>query len=249
MSQNPLQNTLQDLGFTDKESAVYLSALELGQASLLEISRHCKVKRSTVYELVPSLEARGLLKRTKYGKRFQYLAENPKTISGLLKEREKRFEEVLPQFMTLFNSQENRPKVFFYQGVEEIQEMYEDTLRAGVPLMNYTSIIDLYQYLNRDWVDRYIERRVKNHIPTRIIAIDSPEAREWAEAAPEELRQIRLVPKGEYDFSADVHVYADKVIITTFKSGLFGLRIEDGNIAQMQKMAFELMWQAAGLVQ
>jgi HTH-type transcriptional regulator, sugar sensing transcriptional regulator len=244
MSSSAITAILSDLGLTDKEVSVYISTLELGPASLLEISRHCKVKRSTVYEVVPDLEARGLLRRTKYGKRFRYLAEDPRTISGLLDERRKRFEEALPQFMALYNAQDKRPKVFFYQGAEELRAMYDDTLRAGTALMNYTSISNLYEYLTRDWVDGYIARRVKYGIPTRIVAVDSPEAREWASDATEDLRQIRLVPAPDMPFSADVHIYGNKVIVATFQGGLFGLLIEDENIARMQAMMFELMWGA-----
>lgn len=237
-----LSTLLGDFGFNEKEAGIYISTLELGQATILEISRHSRIKRSTVYELVPELEAKGLLKRTKQGKRYKYLAENPKTISGVLKEREKRFAEALPQFMTLFNAREHRPKVFFYEGATEVQAMYEDTLKESQPIMNYTSIIDLYSSLSRKWVDNYIRRRIEKGIPTRIIALDSPEAREWQRSAKDSLREIKLVPRGPYNFSADVHIYGNKVIITTFKSGPFGLLIEDENIAQMQKMTFELMW-------
>lgn len=244
MKNTQLSNLLRDLGFQEKEAEIYLSALELGRTTILEISKHSGIKRSTVYELLPELESKGLLKRTKEGKKFYFIAENPKLVSEVIHQKEKRFEEALPEFMALFNSEIDRPKVFFYQGVEEVQRMYEDTLREGKPLLNYTSIINLYQYLKRSWVDNYIKRRTQLGISTRIIAVDSPEAREWAQDARSELREIKLVPNTG-NFSADVHIYGDKVIITTYKNNIFGLLIEDANIAAMQRMAFELMWQAA----
>lgn len=240
-----LTEQLTEAGLNEKEAEVYLSALELGRSSILEIAQHSKVKRSTVYEIIPVLENRGLIKRTKIGKKDYFVGENPKTVLTIIKEKEKRFHEALPQLMSLFNAQEKRPKVYFYQGPEELKQMYEDTLRERKPLLNYTSIINLYQYLPREWVDDYIKRRIALRIKTRLIALDSPESREWAKTAKEELREVRLIPRENYDFSADVHIYGNKVIVTTYKSGLFGLLIEDENIAQMQRIAFELMWEGA----
>lgn len=240
-----LDNLLTSAGFTDKEAAVFLSALELGRASILDIARHSNVKRSTVYEIVDILEDKGYIIKTKHGKKHYFVAENPKAVLRSLKEREQRFHEALPQLMSLFNAQEKRPKVYFYQGPDEIRQLYEDTIREGKPLLNYTSIINLYQYLEKAWVDDYIRRRVKLGIHSKIIVIDSPEAREWQKTAKEELRQMRLIPRENYKFSADVHIYANKVIVTTYKSGLFGILIEDENIAQMMRAGFELMWKGA----
>lgn len=241
-----LTEQLTEAGLAEKEAEVYLSALELGKSSILEIAQHSKIKRSTVYEIIPVLENRGLIKRTKSGKKDYFVAENPKTVLTIIKEKEKRFQESLPQLMSLFNAQEKRPKVYFYQGPEEIRQLYEDTLREGKSLLNYTSIINLYQYLEKAWVDDYIRRRVKLGIRSRIIVIDSPEARGWQKTAKKELRQMRLIPRENYKFSADVHIYGNKVIVTTYKSGLFGILIEDENIAQMMRVGFELMWQGAG---
>ena len=240
-----LDNLLSNAGFTEKEAAVYLSALELGRASILDIARHSNVKRSTVYEIIDILEDKGYIKKTKQGKKHYFVAESPKTVLGMIKEKEARFQEALPQLMSLFNAQEKRPKVYFFQGESEIRQMYEETVREGKPILNYTSVIELYQYLDKDWVDDYIKRRVAAKIPSRIIVLESPESIDWAESAASELREVRLIPKKDYNFSADVHIFGNKVIVATYRSGLFGILIEDENIAQMQRVAFELMWLGA----
>jgi len=237
-----LINLLINAGLNEKEAAVYLTCLELGASSILNMAEHSKIKRSTVYEIIPSLEEKGLIKKTKKGKKYLFLAENPKTVLIMLKEREKRFTEALPEMMSLFNAQENRPKVFFYQGKDEVRALYEDTIREKKSILNYTSILNLYKYLDKAWVDDYIERRVKSQISTKIIAWESVEAHEWQKTADTALREMRLVKANNLDFSADVHIYGDKVIITTYRKDIFSILIEDSNIAAMQRHAFELMW-------
>lgn len=239
-----LESILEQSGLLDKEARVYLATLELGKASILRIAEQSKVKRSTVYEIIPILEKRGMITKTKDGKKNIYVAESPKTVLALLKEREARFQEAMPEMMSIYNAQENKPKVFFYEGKDEVQNMYMDTIREGKPIFNYTSIINLYQFLDESWVRDYIKQRTAARVKTRIIAVDSPEAREWAKNAQGELRQIKLIKAERVNFSADVQIYGNKVIITTYKKNIFGLMIEDDNVAALQKMAFELMWQA-----
>jgi len=241
---NNLENLLELSGLNDKESRVYLAALELGKASILRIARQSKVKRSTVYEIIPQLEKQGLIVKTKDGKKSIYVAESPKTVLTLLKERERCFTEALPEMMSIYKTQENRPKVYFYEGKDEVQQMYMDTIREGKPISNYTSIKNLYSYLDRAWVQEYIRTRVAKGVPTRIIAIDSPEAREWEENASEELREIKMLGQNQVDFAADVQIYGNKVIISTYKKNIFGLLIEDDNIAAIQRLVFETMWSA-----
>lgn len=237
-----LKNLLEDSGLNEKEALVYLSSLELGEASILKIAQHSKIKRSTVYEIIPLLEQKGLIKTTKRGRKNYFVAENPKTVSKIIEEKEKRFKESLPELLALFNAQENKPKVFFYSGKEEVQHMYGDTLREGKNIQNFTSIINLYQYLDRKWVEDYIAERVKQNIKTNIIAVDSPEAREWRDHSKEELRDIKLIQKDNFHYSGDIQIYGNKVIITTYKNNIFGLLIEDENIAALLRLSFKIMW-------
>lgn len=118
---NNLENLLELSGLSDKEARVYLATLELGKTSILHIAEQSKVKRSTVYEIVPQLEKHGLIVKTKDGKKNIYVAESPKTVLSILKEREKRFQEALPEMMGLYNTQENRPRVYFYEGKDEVR--------------------------------------------------------------------------------------------------------------------------------
>lgn len=237
-----LQNLLEQAGLNEKEAAIYLSALELGQTTILEISKHSKIKRPTVYEIIPTLEQRGLIKASRVGKKNCFVAEDPKTVIKMFQEKEARYKEALPELSAIFNAQEDKPKVFFYHGKEEVQIMYEDTLRQNKPIYNFTSIINLYSYLDKDWVQRYVDARVKQKLVTKIIALDSPESREWEQTSKEELRQIKLIPKGEFNYSGDIHIYGNKAIITTYKKNLLGIMIEDENIVQMLRNMFEIIW-------
>ena len=46
---------IQTLGLSEHEAAVYLAALELGEANIQEISRKSGVKRTSIYNFIDTL--------------------------------------------------------------------------------------------------------------------------------------------------------------------------------------------------
>jgi sugar-specific transcriptional regulator TrmB len=237
-----VKKLLSESGLSKKEIEIYLSVLELGQATILQIADKSKIKRPTIYDLVPLLINKGFVTELQKGKKTFYQAQNPNIALAILKKRTSIFEASMPELMAIFNSPENKPKVQYYQGPAEIQRMYEDTLKEGLPISNLTSISGLFQHLDKDWVKKYIKARIEKNITTKIIAVDSKEARVWEETAEKELREIKLIQKENCNFSADMHIYGNKIIIATYQDDLFGLIIEDANIASLQRMSFELLW-------
>jgi sugar-specific transcriptional regulator TrmB len=55
---------LTKLGLSEKEAKVYIAGLELGKATILELSKKAEVKRGTCYEIVMNLSNLGLFKKT-----------------------------------------------------------------------------------------------------------------------------------------------------------------------------------------
>lgn len=246
MKDKLLTITLRNMGLKETEAAVYLSALKQGYSTVLTLAEETGVKRGTVYEITSRLIDRGLIKITKKEGHRYLIAEDPRALSAKFNEYTKEFDKNLSQFLALQNQNEIKPKITYYEGEDEIWQIYEDTLIKGQPILSFTSVIGIYNLLDSQRIEDYIRRRTEKKIPIQIIALDSPEAREWAKRGKEEFREVRLIPKEQYDFSADVEIYGDKVATISFKEKIFGVVIESAQISQMQRMAFELMWQGAG---
>ena len=68
---------IQTLGLSEQEVAVYLAALELGEAHIQDISRKSGVKRTSIYNFIDALKERQLLSEIKKGKRKLYSAVSP----------------------------------------------------------------------------------------------------------------------------------------------------------------------------
>src|SRR3990167_237510 len=120
---------MQPLGLSEQEVAVYLAALELGEANIQEISRKSGVKRTSIYNFIDTLKARQLLSEIKKGKRKLYSAVSPHHLVDEQKSKVASVERLIPQLLAIQNSVRNKPRVSFYEGIEGIKEIYAMTLR------------------------------------------------------------------------------------------------------------------------
>ena len=93
-----LTTILQNLGLNEKEAKVYLACLELGSATVQEVSDKAGVKRTSVYNFLEDMKARGFITEVKHGKKILLTAEDPRVLLKKADEQKKQFEEMLPEF-------------------------------------------------------------------------------------------------------------------------------------------------------
>ena len=64
---------LKNLGLDEKEIKVYLACLQLGSATVQDLSVKSGVKRTNIYNFIDDMKQRGLLSETKIGKRILFV--------------------------------------------------------------------------------------------------------------------------------------------------------------------------------
>lgn len=245
-----LTNALTKIGLSEKQARVYLACLELGGARVSQISRKAKVERTTCYHLLDDLITLGLIVISKQKKAGFFIAEDPRGIEEKTKERLGLIKDILPELQAIHNVLPQKPRIRFYEGWENTRSIYEDTLKSSRPgdtILSLTSLDDYFDFVPREWLASYIAHRVEKGIKIKILTPASAMAKEYQKNERRQLREIKEAPRKNWDFRADIQIYNNKVGIISFKENLMGVLIESPEIAQMFKMAFELMWQGANL--
>ncbi len=240
-----IKEVIKNIGFSNKEAAIYLALLELGTATVQQISQKIGFKRTSLYPILDSLVSNGYISfiEKKHGR--LYFAEPPRKLLAELKTKEKLLKEILPELEAIYNFKKDKPKITFYEGYEAYRRIYDDTLNVprGSEIYEFTSLYDIWRFVPKSYEKEYIKKRLDKKIRIKIIAIDSVEARQWVEKAPYQLREIVLIPRDNKKITAAIEIYGDKVGIISLKENFMGIIIESQQIAQMQKIAFELMWE------
>ncbi|MFA5021844.1 MAG: helix-turn-helix domain-containing protein [Patescibacteria group bacterium] len=244
------QKQLIELGFSPKEASVYLSLLELGPSTTTEIARKAKINRTTGYDILESLTSEGLVYLVGETKIQKYAAENPQKVIKFLENRIKKTEEqlnaahnLLPQLFSIYNTKE-KPRVKFFEGLEEMKEAFEDTLTAKGELLAYAVGNDMYTAFNEKYFSDYFKKRTAKNISVRVIAPDDEGSKKVIANDAAELRTSRLVPKDKFYFSVETNIYNNKILIVSWKEK-FAVIIESEEISDAQRKIFELAWLGA----
>ena len=242
------QQQLIHLGLSDKEALVYLALLSVGSGTVTEISQQAGIKRTTGYPIIDQLVAKGLATISGKEPTQEYVAEPPRKIALFLEKQAKTLAEkaayadTFAHELSTVHNVAGRPKVRFYEGAEGIQEIYEDTLTADSKegILAYAHVEDVHQTLPH-YFPKYYQRRAANNIPIKAIFTDTPAARSIARHDKEEKRTSLFVDVNEYNFTPEINIYNNKVMIASWREKL-GITIESHEIADAMKKIFKLAW-------
>lgn len=244
-----LTKTLEFIGFSEKEVLVYLALLEIGKGTVTQISRKAGINRPTGYHILASLEAKELVKVSGKEPKQEYVAESPDQIEKiLLKKIEsdqtyiKEARKIIPELKSMHNVID-RPKVLFYEGREGMEKVYEDTLTSTEPIRAYANVENMHMGLP-GYFPEYYKRRAGKGIAIRAIIPDSKTGRERRDLDSKEMRETALVPIGVFNFTPEINIYDDKVMIASWREKL-GVIIKSSEIADAMKKIYELAWAEA----
>lgn len=229
------------LNLTDEEALVYTTTLQLGEASLLEIAEKSGVHRTSIYRFLESLLQRQILIATKKKKRVVYSAADPEQLQEYIQMKAIEFSKLLPDLRAVQNAVKNKPRVQFFEGVEGIKQVYNDTLKVGKSFDGYGDFEFSVKLMGDYFRDYYIPQRIRKGMLWRGILRDSPAAREWAGRDNKDLREARFLPHG--DITTEINIYGNKVALVSFRSNLpFAVVIEDPDVARTQHVAWGALW-------
>lgn len=242
---NP-QIALKQFGLNEKEIKVYLALLELGSASVLNIAKKAKLKRPTAYIILESLLEKGLVSELPRENKTLFVAEEPDLLIKKIKEREKILIQSLPFLKSIYNINEKKPEVRFYEGKDGVETVYDEILNAKKEVIWFGSI----EYINKNFpgqTDKFIKITKERRLKSREIVGDSKADFDYAKKIKSEKNLVRVLPR-DLQFSIDCGLFENKVALVSLDKDFFAVVIESERIYQSIKSLFELAWQAARAV-
>lgn len=254
-----LKNILQKIGLSDKDAEVYLACLELGTQPASVIAKKAGLKRPTTYLILEALLKKGLVSEYTGSNVKFFTAVSPEYLLNYVEKQrreltshQREIEQYLPQFQSLSNPYSLNPKVRFYEGIDGVERVMDDTLT--VKKTEILSFSSMDRWFSREDLKNYIvnygrRRSVEKKIPLRGIVIDSPLARKYLEeeySGDANITQTHWFPKEISVFHNEINIYDNKVAICSLgRHELLGLIIESDEIAESQRSIFELAWKAS----
>jgi HTH-type transcriptional regulator, sugar sensing transcriptional regulator len=234
---------LKEAGLNEKEAQVYLSLLELGETSIQRISEKSGIKRTTLYHIMDDLKNKALVGTTIRKSKKYFSAEDPRLIGKQMEERRKKFENLLPELLSITNLIDKKPKIKYFEGTEGIKEVFRDTLNFPKQETLAWISLDAVKYFDIDWILKtYVPQRVEKKIWQRAIAPNQSYMEKVKIDDQKHLRQTKLIFAEEFPFHVEINLYGNSNIgIMSFEEQI-GIIIESKKIYTTLKSFFELHW-------
>jgi sugar-specific transcriptional regulator TrmB len=230
---------LRSLGLTESEVSTYLTALEKGPSTVLDLAKAAGLSRQAVYVAIDALGERGLMSSTLVGKRSLYSADAPEQLLAYakrheqdLRRRTEELERLLPELKLQVGGE--KPVVRVYEGKEGIRASLADVQRTKPKEAYEIADLDAVRAVMPAEEVEPVRRELKK-IGTKVYGIYS------GKMSDTELKVDRLaLPKELGGFNANITVYEDKVAMITLENKLYSILIESASLANAIRTLFKL---------
>ncbi len=238
-----IQKQLEELGLRESEIRVYLYLLKQGISTPPQIAKGTAIARPNCYKILQSLKEKGLIEEQKKDKRKAYLASDPIALVQTLERRKEAMNKMLPDLRALYTTQKNKPEIRFYDGFEQVKQIFLQTLSAE-EILGIASTKKLFA-LSPKFFDKYLKEIQKRNIIFRdILAYESGE--QSGPKTKEQLKglyELKLLPKKYEEIFTDILIWDDNIALIVLDKPIFGTVLTNKHMARTFRILFELGWQ------
>lgn len=240
-------------GLSSEEAKVYEALLKTGKMRVSKITTETGIKRGMVYKSLESLEKKTLVKKEdEPGKVAVFSPSHPGALRELIERRKHEAESmhaslqgVIGTMSADFNLLSGKPNVQFFEGLDGVKAVLDDSLYAKSEILSYADIEAIQKYIP-DINKWYVEQREKFGLKKRGIVFDTPKARELLSEYHRQITDTKYIATSDFPFHAVMQIYDNKVsCITLSEREIIGVIIESEVITSMHKTIFNFVWQKA----
>lgn len=250
-----IEQVLKGLGLSEKESEVYLQLIKssgIQPASI--IAQKLELNRTTVYKILLKLSKIGLATKTMKHGIICFLAEDPdKNMEKLLIKQKNKldlvsslFIEAIPEIKSMLKEELLTPKVRYYEGLEGVKRVYEDTLIEKEVIYAFENVehmaLEIQDFLWRE----YVPKRTEKGIFAYVITPKNPGNEDFRSKDKKCARETRFIPEKKFPMEIEINVYGKKTAFFSYKhKEMFGVIIESAAIANSMRAIFNFCWNYA----
>ncbi len=244
------EQTLSRAGLSPDQAKLYEILVKHGLLPAGKISSYAGLKRGLTYKILGELEAGGLaVRRDKAGSVAQFEPAHPLKLRDLADQKSRAaadahvaLEGVLNSLVSDFNLSSGKPGVLFYEGLEGIKKVLDDTLISRTEICSYADIEAVMKNIG-PLNNAYVAKREKLGVKRRGILLDTPATREYLKDYHLAVTESRLIRVDAPPFESIMNIYDGKIAYVTLRpERMIGVILADPHIYAMHKYLFEYLW-------
>lgn len=239
-----LETLLVEAKLSKIQAKIYLTGLELGSSTLMELTTRCQLPKTSVYESLESLRERKMLTAVHRGRRHVYTMASPEHMVSILRteaqEQSITIDDIaraLPAFDALRGGA--WPSVVSYEGTEAIYGYFKHIEKIHPA--------EMFEISNMDDIRQWIDEKV---------LLDARKSYQWKPKKTKFLftgtpkhkpsgKENRRMNKAWGNFNGNIALYGNFVSLVTFNKKLTLIIIESKMLADSMRMFFSVVWRAS----
>lgn len=227
---------LSKAGLNKNEIRVYLYLLEQGVSTPPQIARGTHIARTHCYSILRDLSDKALIKKQKKhsSKRYTYFAKSPKALLANLDQKKQALEQIIPELEAFYTVQKNKPKIQFYEGFDQVKDIYEQSLSAK-EIYAIGSTNQLQEKHSQFFTSYQKKLKAKNIIMREVITARSYETGSDTRCLLKGLLDQSILPKKYGDLPTDILIWEHNIALITLTDPIFGTIITNPLIANTLK--------------
>lgn len=240
------------LGLTEDEATIYNVLLEGGFMPARTVATRASLGRPLTYKILDDLIVKSVVEKKETGGKILLFAPiHPRELEKLLEKKktdientQKAFDESLGPMISKYNLFIGKPNVQFYEGMDGVKKVLEDTLFVppGTEIYSYADIEAITKYIpeiNRE----YSDKREKLKIKKKAFLLDTEKARGLITDYHTEVTETKFIKPDILEFETVMQIYENKISYITLKdNSMIGVIIEDSAIFNTHKKIFDYFW-------
>lgn len=240
-------STLTKIGLNENQARAYVALIKHGSLTPPQAAEVLHIKRTNAYAVLDQLEELGLATKKDIKKKLHYVVNNPIALERIAREHrnqahenEKKVQDAMPTLLKFFHTYSDQPGVRFYQGTQEIKDIYNDMLRTGKDIHVLRSTHD-QDLLSTEFFTKFKAQKAKLKIKTHLIN-PTNDATLWNESTDEKYNEIRTQLHPDcYTANVEIATYGNKMSIISFGEEAIGMIIDSPQIAISMQQVFALL--------
>lgn len=237
---------LEMLNLSKRQAKIYIALLQLGSASAIELAKNTTYKHPTVYDVLDSLKAMGLVSESISGGRKRFSAENPENLLEIEARRKSALDGVLPSLKELYAGGEKRPRIRFYQGDDVIKAHEELLCVKNHEYFYFGSVQEMLKTCGIDYLEDFYKRRIERKIWSNAIRNPAKESDlVYMQPGEKNMRRVRYLPTPITEDIAGLYLYDNKIAVHSALKENYAVVIESNELYLLLKNIWQCLWSVA----
>lgn len=229
-------------GLSEKESAIYVAALQLGRVNANTIAKRSGVARATTYSVLRDLEQKGLVTVSARGNERMYQAEHPQQIEHLLNLQKADIETsiqglkyIKPRLLALHNPDRKKIRIRYFEGLDGMKRLRKELALYNGEMIQMVGYDAFMLLQDPEETKAYRTQQKEESSRSRSILITDKHI---------EIPGIEIicVPEGVIPVEGEMTVMDDRLVLFSYANDIMAVEITSQAMAETARATLEFAW-------